>query len=235
MRPSHFIFIRGKHKTGKLVARELGAHYHRRKARCYIPINYGGVHPQAILNKRLYNKLTQLKVLKRAELPTIPFFEHKQEVSQFPVLGRKKFHYQGRDIKVIQNEEELYRDYSSDFYTLYIPKRYEYRVHVVLGSVLINIKIRKDESINPEELIVWNHKTGFKFITYEGRFVEDLTELGLKTLQALNYDFGAIDIIRSYDKRFYILEVNSAPGLSPKRLEWYKDQFLRWMEGYNEV
>jgi glutathione synthase/RimK-type ligase-like ATP-grasp enzyme len=57
--------------------------------------------------------------------------------------------------------------------------------------------------------------------------------LAQQAIDALGYDFGAVDIIRRRDK-LYVLEVNSSPGLEDRKLQLYADYFkqkeLEWRQ-----
>jgi glutathione synthase/RimK-type ligase-like ATP-grasp enzyme len=56
-----------------------------------------------------------------------------------------------------------------------------------------------------------NFANGFDFVhTVEHA---DATKEAIKALDALQYDFAAIDMLRGEDGKIYILEANSAPGV----------------------
>ena len=108
----------------------------------------------------------------------------------------------------------------------YIDKKSEYRVHI-LGDydTIVNVKI-PDEDKENSDLVVRSKNNGWIQVTYNGEFKDELIELARKVIKILNYDFGAVDIIRRKN-RLYVLEVNSAPGLEDCKLKRYADFFKR--------
>ena len=118
-----------------------------------------------------------------------------------------------------------------DLYVKYIPKKDEYRVHVVDGQVIDFSRKARNRDI-PDEEINWkvrNHDNGFIFMR-EG--VEPplkvLTE-ALNAVTALKLEFGAVDVIwNEKHEQAYVLEVNTAPGLEGTTLERYRDALSKY-------
>jgi glutathione synthase/RimK-type ligase-like ATP-grasp enzyme len=113
-------------------------------------------------------------------------------------------------------------------YTKYIPKKDEYRIHFSRKTGIF-FKQRK-------ALVRGTEKPDFKIRNLAGGFiyanqdietpkvVDNVAEVFYNGMEAGGLDFGALDII--YNERqdkAYILEVNTAPGLSGRTLEAYKD------------
>jgi predicted ATP-grasp superfamily ATP-dependent carboligase len=88
--------------------------------------------------------------------------------------------------------------------------------------VIVNVKFTKEEA----DELVRSHDKGWKQIEYNGEFKNKLIEIAKKCIKILKYDFGAVDIILGGNGRFYVLEVNSAPGLEERKLKIYADYFL---------
>lgn len=103
----------------------------------------------------------------------------------------------------------------AQLYTKYIKKTYECRVHVFNEEVIdaqIKRKLKEyDGEINTN---VRNHTTGWVYCRDNFEVPEEAKVLSLNAIKALNLDFGAVDLIynRHYNQ-FYLLEVNTAPGL----------------------
>ena len=120
-----------------------------------------------------------------------------------------------------------------NFLVQYIPKKSEYRVHV-LGDKAINVsqKIHSPSAIEENRFIhphVWSKERGWTLQTIEDNELTTIKELAIRAIEALDYDFGAVDIILGNDNKFYILEVNSAPRLNIVRRRLYA-KFFRQKE-----
>jgi glutathione synthase/RimK-type ligase-like ATP-grasp enzyme len=113
-------------------------------------------------------------------------------------------------------------------YTKYIKKRDEYRVHVVQGNVIdTQIKMRRyDTDDNQVNWMLRNHSNGFIF--GRDRVVHDARRdaLAIAAVHAVNLDFGGVDIIwNAYRNEYYVLEVNTAPGITGTTLQNYVTAF----------
>lgn len=100
-------------------------------------------------------------------------------------------------------------------YTAYIPKKSEYRVHVVCGKVIdVQQKKKKRGFEGGRDTHIRNIANGYVYT--RGDIVEPngIRELAVKAVESLKYCYGAVDIIynEKQDKCF-VLEVNSRPGL----------------------
>jgi glutathione synthase/RimK-type ligase-like ATP-grasp enzyme len=220
-------------KKGSKTGKDLGHILNCRSSYKYLPrhrnfiINYGQKCEYANLNANVeYNKVRVLDILREAEINVPKVYRKGITLSteSFPVLARKTYHSQGKDIIYIQTQEELNRldTRRYDYLLEYIDKKSEYRVHFLRDyTTFVSVKINKDEQ---GDKIVRSHDNGWIQIEYNGQFKEALTQLARKVMDAVDYDFGAIDIIRKKDK-FYVLEINTAPGLEDRKLDMYADYF----------
>lgn len=112
--------------------------------------------------------------------------------------------------------------------------RREYRVHVFQDKVIyIQKKKRRDGYQGNENYsnIVRNHHTGW---IYSNQNAEDINRAGineaLKSITALGLDFGAVDIITRGEEA-WVLEVNTAPGMSGTTLSTYADVLTKKLTG----
>jgi glutathione synthase/RimK-type ligase-like ATP-grasp enzyme len=105
-------------------------------------------------------------------------------------------------------------------YTLGIENHGEYRVHVVNDEVILYQK--KSRRVDEEgevdepddiEATVRNLSTGWVYRTSNLRRLDRVEELARQAIDALQLDFGAVDIIMNEDGEVFVLEVNTAPGL----------------------
>lgn len=126
----------------------------------------------------------------------------------------------GKGIVIAKTLEELV---DAPLYVKYIPKKEEYRVHVAFGKVIaVQRKARRLECENPNWQIR-NHENGFVFVHME--FVGNrgaLTDLATAATEALKLSIGAVDIIwNEKNNQYYVLEVNTSPGLEGKTIDAY--------------
>lgn len=119
-------------------------------------------------------------------------------------------------------------------YTLYVKKKDEYRVHVAGGTVFDVQKKAKRQGEEPSA-------TGWKLRNLENGFIYKRSDVSpplcvleeaIKAVQALELDFGAVDVIYNahYD-RAYVLEVNTACGLEGSTVQLYADAIQALLEG----
>lgn len=132
--------------------------------------------------------------------------------------------HSGDGIVIAETEDELV---DAPLYTKYIPKKDEYRAHVIGGEVVdIQRKMRKRDI--PDDEVNWkvrNHCNGFIF-GREGVEVSDVCKSeAIISVDALGLDFGAVDLIyNEYRDKYYVLEVNTAVGLTGTTLEVYAEK-----------
>ena len=149
-------------------------------------------------------------------------------------LARKRHHFGGHDIIGPIGFEALSARLltgSSDYGVQVIDKRHEWRVHLFLGEVLrIAHKIPHEDAG-----VVWNQESSH--FRYDVQ-LRDETHLKLATLAkdavaSLSMDFGAVDIIRDREGEYYVLEVNSAPGIADNSntLAAYVRAIQEWVNG----
>lgn len=123
---------------------------------------------------------------------------------------------------------------NAPLYVKYVPKKQEYRVHVFRGEVVdVQRKARRkdvaDENVNWK---IRNHDNGFIFARGEalGDVPEDVLVQSKLAVAACGLDFGAVDVIFSdKEQAAYVLEINSAPGLSGSTLDGYVQRFRELM------
>ena len=115
---------------------------------------------------------------------------------------------------------------SAPLYVQYVPKKAEYRVHVVgKRVVLVQRKARNPDCDNPNWK-VRNHSNGFIFVRNDVDPDPSVVDQAVKAVLALGLDFGAVDIIwNDKQKKAYVLEVNTAPGLEGSTIDDYAEGF----------
>lgn len=116
----------------------------------------------------------------------------------------------------------------SKLYVKYIKKQDEYRLHVFDGEVFF-IQ-RKARALDvPDDEVNWqvrNHANGFIYANQEVDVPAVAKAMAIAAVQTLDLDFGAVDMI--YNARqdaFFVLEINTAPGLFGTTLDKYVEKF----------
>lgn len=134
--------------------------------------------------------------------------------------------HSGEGIVLAEFVEELV---GAPLYTMYVPKKYEYRVHIFNGQVLHTQRKARSTKV-PDEEVNWkirNHGNGFIFAINEDHTPNpQVTQEALKAVQAVGLDFGAADVIYNEGRdKAYVLEINTACGLEGTTLEKYVEAF----------
>lgn len=140
----------------------------------------------------------------------------------------------GAGIRLVEpgGEEAISR---APLYVRYVPKKQEYRVHVC-GGQAVDIQRKARRKDVEDDAINWkirNHDNGFIFARNEGDVVPpDVIIQSVKAVSLLGLAFGAVDVIfNDKEQKAYVLEVNTAPGLSGTTLEGYLSRFRDYLDG----
>jgi hypothetical protein len=177
-------------------------------------------------NCNRFNKMTHLYMFEEAgilcpEVYEIHDMPPAATLKPYPWLARKVAHQKGLDIVVCQNNKEAFAcTETHDFFTPWIPTRTEYRVWVFHDKVLAvyEKQFKGDEEYKG---YMRNRRFGFKFVSRNMEGIDGMRELekcSIVAVKCLDLDFGAVDVIRGKDGKFYVLEVNTAPNIdSPDR------------------
>lgn len=222
--------------TGREIARGLGvsfgtARYFRACPPQRIAIRWGGAElpekdaPGRTINpaeaiRRASGKLGSFRAFRDAEVPIPRFTTSASEAREWgtTVFGRTSEGFQGRGISVYHPGEQLLRH---ELYTEFIPNEREYRLHVC-GGVVISVQRKYLE--RPElrgNGYIKNQGHGYVFKTPERELNQSRKDAAVAAVTALGLDFGAVDLIIDDEGKEYVLEVNTAPSLSPMRVQQY--------------
>jgi hypothetical protein len=172
--------------------------------------------PTLNANAGRQDKYQELVKLDEAGVRTVPFSHSAADLVP-PIFGRKFHHTRGNDIFAYGVRPLLRGDHLSDYYTMVVPKQNEFRVWVFRQKHLATYE-KKLEYPNKygrrgRNKEVWNWANGFayQFVDPEG-LAPALKSLAINAVAALDLDFGGVDVILGADRRYYVLEVNTAPG-----------------------
>lgn len=165
-----------------------------------------------------------VSIPKTSNNPNSTFFNS----TDYPVIARPYFHSKGRNFLTLRtwNEVESHkRTHSNWYYSGYIPKVHEYRVHVGHSKILNYL-----EKPNPGNgNIAWNraqNHEAFTNIKWDAYNMNVGIE-AIKAVKALGLDFGGVDVIVDAQGNVYILEVNTSPTLNSSEysMERYSKYF----------
>ena len=211
-------------------------------------INWGNSTPLEVRpNVKLYNnpaaiavaanKLRAFEQLHECGVRVPPFTTEKEGTTEGMWLARTTLVGSGGDGIVVLREGDPRVD--APLYTKYIKKREEYRLHVVNNEVIFIQQKRKrlEAEQTRDQALIRNHDNGWVFTVQGVTVGEEAMQEAVRAVTALSLDFGAVDlIIGREDGLPYILEVNTAPGLSsPSLMEAYEKAFHEMVgEPYDE-
>lgn len=206
-----------------------------RKSKPRVLLNYGSTvelprfagkylnHPQSVRNSS--DKISTFKLLTEAGIPTVPWTTDKDEalnwikVDKAMVVARTLTRAsEGRGAVFSSSPDDLP---NAPLYTKYVKKAAEYRVNVAFGKVInIRQKRRRKDFDGEVNNLCRTHDNGWVYCS-EGvdKDNEQLRHLALNSIHYLGLDFGAVDIIyNQHYNQYYVLEVNSAPGMEGETL-----------------
>jgi len=172
------------------------------------------------------------KQLSKAEIISLPSWtEDKGYASDYifnghSIVARTILNgHSGAGIVLCETQEQL-ENVVAPLYVVYIPKKQEYRVHVLNGEV-VDIQRKARRTDLPDDQVNWkirNHDNGFIYSRNEVADTVPPRALvdSVNAVKACGLDFGAVDVIYNESKdKTYVLEVNTAPGLSGETLAGY--------------
>lgn len=164
------------------------------------------------------NKLNSLMIMHYNNV-SCPRVVPMEGVYDFPRIFRKRYHHDGSDRPVIvQAGGTPPRGY--DYALEFLQSADEYRVHVFKDR---SICVQQRRSVGDGHPLI--RTTGWGLFQTED-FPDGIRALGVQAVKSLGLDFGAADII--VGEKMHVVEVNTAPGLSPRRGKRYAKAFVEW-------
>jgi glutathione synthase/RimK-type ligase-like ATP-grasp enzyme len=150
------------------------------------------------------------------------------------VVREKLTGHSGEGIVLINNIQDWtsYDHSRAKLYVMYIPKKDEYRVHVMGGEVidLQRKAIMPGLDKTQVNFQIRNHNNGFIFVRNEtaDRCPEDVKTQAIEAVRLTGLDFGAVDVVwNEHRKAAYVLEINTAPGLEGQTVTTYLEALDR--------
>lgn len=160
------------------------------------------------------NKLEALRTLKDNDIRVPKVFMPSGTI-EFPVLGRKVHHIGGNDIVLCLQKKDIpeAQRLGCTYFTQYIPKTREYRVHVYEGQVIKTSEKKLTDPKLCKDPWIWNYDEGYTYMSVKEKPVPTVRASAIAAVECLGLTFGAVDVIVGDDNKAYVLEVNTAPGL----------------------
>jgi glutathione synthase/RimK-type ligase-like ATP-grasp enzyme len=213
-------------------------------------LNWGATtdrYPAALLSCRIINhptrvdsavdKVATFNLFREHGVSSPEFTTSKAEAIRWCESGSTVFArtilraHSGRGIEIMDPDHPDTLDVNAPLYVKYIPKKFEYRIHVMNGEVIDTQRKGLKEEFKDRPNV--NHKirnlaNGFIYVRNDGHVVpECVRSVGIHAVTALGLDFGAVDVIYNQrENRAYALEVNTAPGLSGTTVTNYRDALV---------
>lgn len=127
--------------------------------------------------------------------------------------------HSGRGIVIANTVDELI---NAPLYTVKTKHKDEYRVHVFKGEAIDVQKKKRKLSGTSISNGIRNHASGWVYGRLDIDPPSELVDISIKAVETLGLDFGAVDIgHRLIDNKFFVFEVNTAPGIEGSTLDKY--------------
>ena len=114
-----------------------------------------------------------------------------------------------------------------------INKVMELRIHVFDGST---VGVYEKIPNTPDEVIYKDANCRFRRVNTNDECQRDdiigARPLAVKAVKALGLVSGGVDVIKDIDGNWYVLEVNSAPGLNTPNVTRFVDRFEEYIDEY---
>lgn len=179
------------------------------------------------------DKIKAFELFNAHGVPTVEWTVDQEKAKEWhsnnkTVIGRTIItSHGGKGIFVLDNTTP-FKD-NCKLYTLYKKKKHEYRVHIYNNDV-IDITQKKKKSTFDKGLLntkVRNYHNGWVYCRSDIYYPADLRVVALAAIEALSLKHGAVDIIwNELENKSFVLEVNTAPGLTGTTIEKYTQAFL---------
>jgi len=228
----------GKGISARILATKLGLHYTSVSYRLTEPpvIRYGNSNgvfendteynsPDSIRNCGNSAAFSKICADNKIRTPLYTLFDVNNNYT-YPFLLRNAHHVAGKDIIIVESKEQLdtlITESAVDgrYHVPYIHTDLELGIHFINGKIIKIFKKIPGEKVLSER--IRSSVMGWKYYLISDleqfKVAQDLT---LKTAELMGVKFGRADIgYNENDKKYYIFEINTAPGLNSKTAELY--------------
>jgi glutathione synthase/RimK-type ligase-like ATP-grasp enzyme len=170
---------------------------------------------EAISNGCNKKKSRKIFIAKGVNTPKLIKSAADIQQSDFPIIARPSKHSKGKNFVILNNlnQYEVHKNNHIDwYYSAFVDKVKEYRLHVAHGRILNYLEKPKPADGN----IAWNRAQNgeaFENVKWD-EYDTDICMEAIKAVQALELDFAGVDVMVDKDGKVFILEVNTAATLA---------------------
>jgi len=223
-----------KSKSLKRIAEELSSRLHYKVFRT---TQVRGDRKQLRYGHQM-DKLGQYEYFRQKEISSFTFTTDRNQAQAWVnegkvVFGRKTLvGSQGAGIVICSTKPgDLAIVPTCRVYTLYIPKKREFRVHIFRNHVVGIVEKRKrQEHDGPSDSRVRNLANGYVFcqtVELTAALRQKIEEVALKARKLTRSDFAGIDVgYNQANNNVFVIEVNSAPGIEGSNVNHYCDAIV---------
>lgn len=160
--------------------------------------------------------------------------------TEFPVIGRKYYHKEGTDIKIIDSLEE-YKKCDSEYFVEYLKIIEEYRVHVMDTDVFFIEEKYCENRLQLDEMVIRTKVFGWEFseidlMNKNKVDIKTISNLAKKAVYSIGLDFGVVNIGKNSEGIYYVLDVDATcKWTSEKCKEAYINQFKKLLFKYDNL
>jgi hypothetical protein len=175
---------------------------------------------------RAINKRKAFEIWSGQHVATVPWTQNKAVAQEWQAAGHTIVvrniltGHEGNGIVIVKPGQPIPE---APLYTKYIDKLKEFRVHASRLKALVAHRKIKDPKLaeGPKDWYVRSYANGFIFQRNNIPASAKRDALAVQAVSVLGLDFGAVDIIEDKGGNFYVLEVNTAPGIEGQCIPLY--------------
>lgn len=181
------------------------------------------------------NKIKTFELLKSRNVSTPEFTTSKSVAQSWLNAGHKvciRTTVEGKDGEGLHLADGTRTDWfgrplplpDAPLYTKLIKAKAEYRINVCNDRTM-GVQLKVPTGANPHAIIkTGGNGYGFRLLA-EGEIPTGIRPVARDAIRGLGLDFGGVDLIVGVDGRAYVLEVNTAPELTPAMVTAYANMF----------
>lgn len=170
------------------------------------------------------NKYHTFAALTGKDVSVVPWTANKAVAQEWQNKGRTIVvretltGHSGAGIIIIEEGQAIP---DAPLYTQYVFKEKEFRIHATQTEVFDTRRKIRDPKTEPLDWKIRSAKNGFIFAAKNIEPNAARDQLAIDAVKALGLDFGAVDIVEDKHGKFFVLEVNTAPGLEGQTIKKY--------------
>lgn len=170
------------------------------------------------------DKLIMKYYFKLHNIPS-PHFYWSFPKTKKKIICKQISHSCGRGMK-FTNDKTKFKKFNTQYYfEKYTPIDTEFRIHVLNKEIIHVDKKTLREGNSYKETWVKNLQN-YKYLEYTETLPIEIRKQIIKAVSCLGLYFGAVDLgYNSLKDKYYIFEVNSAPGMRSELRKKYQNKF----------